>query len=99
MISKTTKITTGTGFYETTLKATPNQLIDVIGEITFGKSGDGKVTMEWVRELENTDVFTIYDWKYNREIGMDEEIVWNIGGHNKVVTELAKNEILTLLNK
>jgi hypothetical protein len=30
---------------------------------------------------------------------MDEEIEWHIGGYNKATTELAKEKILTLLNK
>lgn len=89
----------GTSFYGSTFKATPKQLVEAIGEITNGRSGDGKVTMEWVRELDSADVFTIYDWKYYRSIGMDEEIEWHIGGHNKNVTELAKEEILNLLSK
>jgi hypothetical protein len=32
-------------------------------------------------------------------VGIDEEIEWNIGGHNKQSTEKAKKEILNLLNK
>ena len=89
----------GTSFHGSTFKATPNQLIESLGEITHGRSGDGKVTMEWVRELDNAEVITVYDWKYNRVIEMDEEIEWNIGGHNENVTESAKQEILNLLSK
>ena len=99
MIHMPTASANGTSFYGSTFKATPKQLVEAIGEITNGRSGDGKVTMEWVRELDSADVFTIYDWKYYRSIGMDEEIEWHIGGHNKNVTELAKEEILNLLSK
>ena len=98
MIHLPTKTSNGTSFYETTFKATPNQLIESLGEVTYNNS-DGKTSMEWVRELDSADVFTIYDWKYYRSIGMDEEIEWHIGGHNKNVTELAKEEILNLLSK
>ena len=89
----------GTSFYGSTFNATPKQLIEAIGEITNGRSGDGKVTMEWVRALDSSEVITVYDWKYNRKIEMDEEIEWNIGGRNQRATEEAKEKILTLLNK
>jgi hypothetical protein len=89
---------TNTSFHGTTFRASANQLINLIGEITHhNNSGDGKVTMEWVRELSTADVFTIYDWKYYREIDMDEEIIWNIGGGNKIITEEAKEEIVKLM--
>ena len=61
------------------------------------KSGDGKVTMQWVRELNTADIFTIYDWKYYRDVDMDEEIIWNIGGKNKIITDQAKKEIIKLI--
>jgi hypothetical protein len=89
----------GTSFHGSTFRATPKQLIEAIGEITNGRSGDGKVTMEWVRELDNAEVITVYDWKYRKVIGMDEEIEWNIGGRNQRATEEAKETILSLLNK
>jgi hypothetical protein len=98
MIHLPTATANGTSFHGTTFKATPNQLIESLGEITYDGT-DGKTSMEWVRELDSADVFTIYDWKYYRSIGMDEEIEWHIGGHNKNVTELAKEEILNLLSK
>ena len=99
MIHLTTETCMGTSFHNTTFKSTPNQLIEVLGEITYEGSGDGKSTMEWVRELDSADVFTVYDWKYYRELEMDEEILWHIGGKNKYITEQAKKEILNLLNK
>jgi hypothetical protein len=49
--------------------------------------------------LDNAEVITVYDWKYRRVIGMDEEIEWNIGGRNKSTTEEAKEKILMLLTK
>jgi hypothetical protein len=99
MLQIPTSSTIGTSFHGSSFNATPNQLIKAIGEITNGRSGDGKVTMEWVRELDNAEVITVYDWKYNRVINMDEEIEWNIGGRNKRATEEAKEKILMLLSK
>jgi len=88
---------TNTSIHGTTLKASANQLINLIGEMTHHNSIDGKVTMEWVRELNTADVFTIYDWKYYRDIDMDEEIEWSIGGRNKIITEQAKEELIKLM--
>ena len=99
MIHMPTASANGTSFHGSTFKSTPKQLVEAIGEITNGRSGDGKVTMEWVRELDSAEVITIYDWKYQRKIGMDEEIEWNIGGRNKSTTEEAKEKILILLSK
>jgi hypothetical protein len=50
-------------------------------------------------ENEDEEIITIYDWKMYREVGLDEEIEWYIGGHNKQSTEKTKEEILNLLNK
>jgi hypothetical protein len=86
-----------TAFFGTTFEATPNQLINLLGEITKVGSGDHKVGITWIRELDNAEQFTIYDWKYYREIGPDEKIVWHIGGASKNVTEKAKQEILSNL--
>ena len=99
MIHMPTASSVGTSFHGSTFKATPKQLVETIGEITNGRSGDGKVGMEWIRELDSAEVITIYDWKYYRNIDMDEEIEWNIGGRNKITTEEAKEKILTLLKK
>ena len=99
MLHMPTASANGTSFHGSTFKATPNQLIQSLGEMTNGRSGDGKVTMEWVRELDNAEVITVYDWKYRRVIGMDEEIEWNIGGRNKSTTDEAKEKILMLLTK
>jgi len=99
MLHMPTATSMGTSFHGSTFKATPNQLIESLGEMTNGRSGDGKVTMEWVRELDSAEVITVYDWKYHRVIGMDEEIEWNIGGRNKSTTDEAKEKILMLLTK
>jgi hypothetical protein len=99
MLHMPTASSIGTSFHGSTFIATPKQLVEAIGEITNGRSGDGKVTMEWVRELDSAEVITIYDWKHRKKIEMDEEIEWNIGGRNKSATEEAKEKILTLLNK
>ena len=46
-------------------------LVDLLGEASFTESGDGKVNFEWVVEFETEEngiqLFTIYDWKVDRE--------------------------------
>jgi hypothetical protein len=61
--------------------------------------GEDKVNFEWEMETDDGDVFTVYDWKEYRSLNENEMIEWHIGGHNKNVTELAKEEILNLLSK
>jgi hypothetical protein len=38
-------------------------------------------------------VFTLYDWKEYRSIGLDKQIEWHIGGMSGADTEKAKREI------
>jgi hypothetical protein len=99
MLKKSESFGIGTSFHGITIRATGNQLSKIVGEYSKLKSGDGKVTFQWILENEDEEIITIYDWKMYREVGIDEEIEWNIGGHNKQSTEKAKEEILNLLNK
>jgi hypothetical protein len=99
MLRKSESNGIGTSFRGVTINATANQLTEIVGECSELKSGDGKTTLQWILENEDNQVITIYDWKMYREVGLDEEIEWNIGGHNKQSTEKAKEEILNLLNK
>jgi hypothetical protein len=96
MIQLTTKPTEGTSFFNTIFVATPNQLIELIGKPQYmDNTGEDKTNMDWECELVETgDVFTIYDWKEYRVIGMDEFISWHIGGMNGRITDKAKQEIL-----
>lgn len=99
MIIDTNKSSVGTSFYGITIEATPNQLRQILGEKNHSVSGDKKVNMEWCKEVDDDGVFTIYDYKYYRNIDDDEKITWNIGGYDKKITEIAKTELLTLLKK
>ena len=51
-------------------------------------------------ELENGNVFTIYDWKNYFILDMDRSIEWHIGGHNSLTTgkALAELEIIMILH-
>jgi hypothetical protein len=74
------------------IKATYNQLIEVLGEPTHSTpSGDSKVQKEWVVEFEG-NIFTIYDWKtFDVDYTMNELDEFNVGGKapaNKFISAL-----------
>jgi hypothetical protein len=99
MLVNTSKSACGTCFYHSTVTATVNDLIFIIGEPTIqDNTGEDKVNIEWVLEDENGNVVTIYDWKEYRKIGMDEKIEWHIGGMSKKITDNAKEEIDLVLS-
>lgn len=99
MLRKSESKAIGTSFHGITIRGSVNQLSEVIGEYSKLNSGDGKVVYQWILETEENEVVTIYDWKMYREVGMDEEIEWNVGGHSKKSTEKTREKILKLLNK
>ena len=84
-------------FFGTTIKTSASKLFDLLGEPTNVHQSNHKSTISWVRELDTADVFIIYDLKYFKELNPEEELIWNIGGQNKQVTEMAKQELLKLL--
>jgi hypothetical protein len=94
MLKSTSKEANGTSFHNSTVRASVNELIEVVGKPTYENNiGQDKVNIEWVLEDDNGNVITIYDWKEYRKIGYDEKIVWHIGGKNKDITDNAKEEI------
>ena len=98
-MKKTTKSASGTSFHNTTINATPNQLMKVLGEPdSMSNDGQDKTNFDWTMETETGDVVTIYDWKYYHELEMDTIYEWHIGGKGKTGTEVAANEIKQLLN-
>jgi hypothetical protein len=96
MINITTKTSDGTSFHNTSIKASKSQLIVALGEPDYLSDCSDKVTTQWIREIDD-NVFTIYDWKYYRDIENDELIEWNIGGKSASITETAKLKILNKL--
>jgi hypothetical protein len=94
----TTQSVNGTSFHDTTISATPNELVALFGEPTHNTNdGQDKVNMEWELETTKGKPITIYDWKEYRVIDEDELIEWHIGGHSALDTEEAKKEIESLL--
>ena len=98
MLKKTSKDVFGTSFHLSTVRASVNELIKVIGEPTYVvNDGEDKVNIEWELEDDNGDVVTVYDWKEYRKIGYDEQIEWHIGGMSRDITDNAKGEIEYML--
>lgn len=99
MAQKSTKDISGTSFHGTTIVCSPNTLIGLLGEPTYSQNnGSDKTNLEWVCETKSGEVFTIYDWKEYRPIGMSEEVVWHIGGFTGQVTRQAHEELVRALD-
>jgi hypothetical protein len=98
MLKSTSRSSSGTSFHYSTVRASVNELIKIIGEPTYeSNDGEDKVNIEWELEDDNEDVVTVYDWKEYRKIGYDEKIEWHIGGMSKNITDNAKREIEYML--
>lgn len=97
-MKRTNKSTDGTSFHDDVIYATPNKLIEVLGEPSY-KENDGtdKVNMVWRLETESGDVFTVYDWKEYKPLNHDKQYEFHIGSHNSIVSNTAHNELLNKL--
>lgn len=78
----TTQSANGTSFYDHTIRATVNDLIQVCGKPYEHGDPNDKVQYEWLMETENGTVFTIYDWKEYRTFSENDVIAWHIGGNS-----------------
>lgn len=85
-----------TSFHGHQIAATPFEL-ELIFDMEPKGGLDGKTTKRWTLETESGKVFSVYDWKYYREIGLHETILWNIGGHRIEETAEAEKEIMQAL--
>ena len=92
--------TPGTDFHNSTIRASVNELIEVLGEPSI-RTNDGheKINFLWYCKPDDGDVFTIYDWKKYRSISEDEQIDWHIDGFCKGKTEISANVVEPLLKK
>ena len=95
----TNKSLNGTSFHMSTVSATVNELKQVLGEVRYTGEFDDKVQNEWLMELKNGDVFSVYDWKEYKQYSNDDVIEWHIGGHDRTITERAKQQLIKLLNE
>lgn len=97
-MKKTSKETCGTSWHGVAFEATPNQLLDILGEPAwFDNTGRDKVNFDWKMETYGGKVFTVYDWKEYRPLLPDEVISWHIGGFCEEDTKAAHKEVLNAL--
>jgi hypothetical protein len=87
----------GTSYHWMNIVTTVNKLIDAIGAPQVeDNDGSDKVNVEWICELSDGTVFTIYDWKEYRPIEYDEEIEFHIGAKDKVSSQRAMDALSQL---
>ena len=85
---------TGTSFYNDTVCATPQELIELIGPPTYdSNNGENKVNLEWVCKNEYGETVTIYDWKHYQPLDMNELVIWHLGAKDGLQTGKAKREL------
>ena len=90
----TNKSNAGTSYHMMNIVTTVNQLIDAIGKPQIeDNDGSDKVNVEWICELSDGTVFTIYDWKEYRPLEYDEEIEFHIGAKNKELSQRAADAL------
>ena len=85
----------GTSFHGTTFNATPKQLIELFPN-SFEVNGD-KTNYDFTLETDSGKVFTIYDWKYYRELEMDEMVTWHVGAKNLMNSIEGRDEVVKQL--
>jgi len=74
-------------------------------QTVFGKPGEGdggyKFYFDWGMEITERDgtktIATIYDWKFDYEVGLTEKVEWNIGGNSIRAAHLINDILCTEL--
>lgn len=89
----------GSSWHQHSVEATPSLMQELLGEPTYSSEHfiDGKIQMEWIVRMEDGDTFTVYDWKYYRELDPDETIPWHIGGPCYRVAARGEEELRQLI--
>ena len=97
MVQLSNKSVMGTSFYGVTISTTVNQLTSKLGKPHYDvNDGEDKVNFEWFCENSEGEVFTIYDWKQYRPIGINEIIEFHIGAKTKEISGKAYYELKKL---
>ena len=88
----------GTSFHGHTIVTTINKLYQKFGE-PYNEQNDGsdKCNFDWLGLTDGGDVFTIYDWKEYRSIGLNEDIKFHIGAKDAETASQAKFELELIL--
>ena len=98
MAKLSNKSACGTSFHGHTVTATPNQLIEALGEPQFGwNDGQDKTNFDWICETNDGAVFTIYDWKEYSQLNMDSYYEFHIGAFHGFVASKAVRELRSII--
>ena len=94
-------ITHKTGFFAGSclqgyIYATRNELLAVYGAVT---ENDGyKVFFNFAGKIKFQDgniiSTTVYDWKYDAPVALDEKIKWNIGGYSRDAVDAVEQALV-----
>ena len=81
----------GSSFHQDVIFATPNELRHILGEPAYEQNdGTDKVNMEWYIQMNDGNMFTVYDYKEYKPLHPNDRVEWHIGGHDRFSTHLAK---------
>ena len=81
----------GSSFHQDIIFATPNELRHILGEPAYEQNdGKDKVNMEWYMQMNDGNMFTVYDYKEYKPLQPNDRVEWHIGGHDRFSTHLAK---------
>jgi hypothetical protein len=83
----------GTDFFGDEVSCSLETMTKLLGQPPAGPFIDDKAQYEWLMELEDGTVFTVYDYKH-RKIEQDTIVYWHIGAFSSSASKRAKNEIL-----
>lgn len=98
MAQHTRKSAGEASFHGVTLKATPQQLIDLFSNSVYEQNdGRDKTNFDFTLETESGKVFTIYDWKEYRPLRMDEVVEWHVGAKSLSVSIEGRDEVVAML--
>lgn len=97
MIHQATAPLHNSKFQGITFKSTPKNLIEILGDPDYYKTGD--ITLGWVKELSTADVFLVFFTSRDNVINENEEVDCKIKSENRFISETAKKEILNLFEK
>tara|TARA_R110000803_G_scaffold102518_1_gene170606 strand:+ start:983 stop:1297 length:315 start_codon:yes stop_codon:yes gene_type:complete len=102
MILKEVTKFTPSSWHGTTIKTTPQSLVDLAEKwgVPYNNYNDGSEKTNFDFDFQASDdlQFTVYDWKEFEILDMDTKYRFHIGGIDEVSTIKAKNILTKLLN-
>tara|TARA_R100000963_G_C4644763_1_gene108704 strand:- start:2373 stop:3161 length:789 start_codon:yes stop_codon:yes gene_type:complete len=99
----TNQTITGTCFHNVQITTTPEKLTQVAeklgAEYFEANDGQDKCNFDFMFETSDGNVFTVYDWKFYRRLRDTEQITFNIGSKDEMISHTAKQELFIEISK